>query len=373
MAMKLNLAKQHEWQAMMQWGIEDGAFPGGVLLIGNHAEVLYQQAFGSAQVVPEIRPATTETIYDLASLTKVVCTTTLVMQLIERGTIRLDDPVERFFPGFGVHGKENVRLRHLLTHCSGLPAWKPLYLLAQTNEERLTYIQNMELEYPTGTKVIYSDLGFILLGEMVARVYDRPLDEVAQEHIFAPLEMGDTCYNPARDRWHRIAPTEMNNDFETEMSQDTTGLARREGLILGLVHDTNCYTMGGVTGHAGLFSTARDLYHFVKMLLNGGQYKGRQILSPRVLEMMMQNYTGQIPGDNRGLGWDKPAELCSGGDLLTEKSIGHTGFTGTSIWVDPISDLAVILLTNRVHPTCSTKHIRFRPLLHNLIFGSLEV
>jgi CubicO group peptidase (beta-lactamase class C family) len=371
--MKLNLTKQNEWQAMMRWGVEDGAFPGGVLLIGNHAEILYHQAFGSAQVIPDTRPATTDTIYDLASLTKVICTTTLMMQLIERGKVRLDDPVERYFPGFAVHGKENVRLRHLLTHCSGLPAWKPLYLAANTNEERLAYIKNLELDYATGTNVIYSDLGFILLGEMVAQLYNRPLDEVAQTQIFTPLQMEETCYNPPRDRWNRIAPTEVNNDFETEMSHDTAGIARREGVILGEVHDTNCYTMGGVTGHAGLFAPAYDLYHFVKMLLNRGEYKGRQILSPRMVEAMLQNYTSHIPGDNRGLGWDKPAELCSGGDLLTPMSIGHTGFTGTSIWIDPISDLAVVLLTNRVHPTCSTKHIRFRPLLHNLIFGSLEV
>lgn len=373
MAMKLNLAKQTEWEAMMQWGIEDGAFPGGVLLIGNHAEILYQQAFGSAQIVPETRAALLDTIYDLASLTKVVCTTTLVMQLIERGKIRLDDPVDRYFPGFAVHGKENVRLRHLLTHCSGLPAWKPLYLLARNNDERLAYIKNLELEYPTGAKVIYSDLGFILLGEMVAQLYDRPLDEVAQAEIFTPLEMKDTCYNPLPSLWQRIAATEVNNDFETNMSQDTEGLARREGVILGQVHDTNCYTMGGVTGHAGLFATAHDLYHFVKMLLNRGSYQGHPILSPRMVDTMMQNYTDHIPGDNRGLGWDKPAEFCSGGDLLTPLAIGHTGFTGTSIWIDPNLDLAVILLTNRVHPTCSTQHIRFRPLLHNLIFGSLEV
>lgn len=370
--MKLNPARQSDWQAMMQWGIRDGAFPGGVLLIGNRAEVLYCEAFGSAQVVPELRPATVDTIYDLASLTKVVCTTTLIMQLIERGKIRLDDPVDLYFPGFAVHGKEQIRLRHLLTHCSGLPAWKPLYLLAKTNEERLAYIQQIEPEYPTGAKVVYSDLGFILLGELAARIYDRPLAEIAEEQIFLPLEMNDTRFNPSRDEWHRIAATEVNNDFETEMSHDTAGLARREGVILGEVHDTNCYTMGGVTGHAGLFAPAHDLYRFVKMILNRGTDRGRQIVSPRTVEIMMQNYTGHLPGGNRGLGWDQPDEFCSGGDLLSPGSIGHTGFTGTSIWIDPSADLAVILLTNRVHPTCSTKHLRFRPLLHNLVFGSLE-
>lgn len=370
--MKLNLQKQREWEAMMQSGIEDGAFPGGVLLIGDRERILYHKAFGSAQLVPEQRPATTETIYDLASLTKVVVTTSLVMQLVERGKIRLGDPVERFFPGFKVNGKEEITLRHLLTHSSGLRAWAPLYLRGKNNQERFEYIKNMELEYPIGTKVIYSDLGFILLGEMVAQIYDQPLDQVAKQQIFDPLEMSDTTYKPAKTVWNRVAATEVNNDYETNMSSDTEGINRREGAILGQVHDGNCYAMGGVTGHAGLFSTAKDLYNFVQMLLNRGRWNGQQILSPAMIEKMTRNYTGSLPGDNRALGWDKPADISSGGDLTSDAAFGHTGFTGTSIWIDPTYDLSVILLTNRVHPTCSMKHIRFRPLMHNLIFGSLE-
>lgn len=370
--MKLNLARQDKWEHLMNIGVTAGAFPGGVLLIGNHREILYHRAFGSAELIPERRSATTATVYDLASVTKVVCTTTLVLQLIERGRIRLDDQVERFFPGFGANGKEDVRLRHLLSHCSGLPAWAPLYLRGRTNEERFQYIKDLALEYPTASKVVYSDLGFILLGQMVAHLYDLPFEEVARREIFEPLEMADTCYNPPHTMWERVAATEVNNDFETNMSNDADGINRRTGTILGEVHDGNCFAMGGVTGHAGLFSTAKDLYNFVHMLLNRGEFKGRRILSPLMIEKMRQNYTATVPGGNRGLGWDLPDEFSSGGDLTSAQAFGHTGFTGTSIWVDPAYDIAVILLTNRVHPTCDLQHIRLRPLIHNAILGSLE-
>ena len=372
MGMKLNLTRRNEWEKLMESGMAEGAFPGGVLLVGNRRGILYHEAFGQAQIIPDKRPASIDTIYDLASVTKVVVTTTLVLQLIERGIVRLDDQVERFFPGFAVNGKEDVRLRHLLTHCSGLPAWAPLYLKGRTNEERFQYIKNLALEYPTATKVVYSDLGFILLGQMVAQIYDMPLEEVAQKQIFEPLEMKDTCYNPPERLWERIAATEVNNDYETNMSSDMEGVNRRTGTILGVVHDGNCYAMGGVTGHAGLFSTARDLYNFVQMLLSGGIFRDKRILSPLMIEKLRINYTSNMLDGNRGLGWDLPGEFSSGGDLASSEAFGHTGFTGTSIWIDPAYDLGVILLTNRVHPTCDTKHIRLRPLIHNAIFGSLD-
>ncbi|MCK4258796.1 MAG: serine hydrolase [Halanaerobiales bacterium] len=369
--MKLDLSRAKSWDKIMQWGVNDGVFPGGVLLVGNQQEILYYEKFGSAEITPNSRPVMKDTIYDLASLTKVVVTTTLVMQLIEKGMIRLDDPVDLFFPGFAVNGKENVRVRHLLTHCSGLAAWAPLYLKGENNQERIEYIKNLELDYPTGTKVVYSDLGFILLGELIQKVCKKPLDEVAKKEIFKPLRMIDTYYNPPKHIFSRIAATEFNNDYEMNMLEDTEGVNRREGLILGKVHDGNCFAMGGVTGHAGIFSTAKDVYHFTQMLLNGGRFNNKHILSPVTIEKMVQNYTRKILGGNRGLGWDKPGELSSGGDLISGQAFGHTGFSGTSIWIDPTYNLSVILLTNRVHPTCTTKHIRFRSLIHNMIFSSL--
>ena len=336
--------------------VEEGAFPGAVALIGKGNRVLAQGAFGYAMVLPEKREMREDTLFDLASLTKPIATATSIMILVDRGKLRLDDRVTLFLPDFGKNGKENITVRQLLTHTSGLPDWESFYLYCDSYEEVINAVCNTSLKYNTGEGYLYSDLGYITLGEIVRRVSGKTLDVFAKENIFEPLGMKDTMFNP--EKKERCAATEL--------------CPWRERVMVGEVHDENAYAMGGVSGHAGLFSTARDLFVFAQMMLNGGQHRGKRILSPSAVREMTRDQTGG-KGDY-GLGWMTKSEtFSSAGDLLSKRSYGHTGFTGTSIWIDPESELVVILLTNRVHPTRENNaHIRIRALFANAAAGALE-
>ena len=322
---------------VVQEAIRVGDIPGAVVLVGNKGKVVYRQAFGDRSLVPQKLPMTPETVFDLASITKVVATTTALMQLVERGRLRIEDPVSKYWPEFKGNGKERITVRHLLTHYSGLRD-------VTTNQKRPGYDSTLKMIAsgkpisPPGTRFQYSDVNFIILGEVIQRISGRPLDAYCDEFIFKPLEMKDTGFRPSSSLLDRIAPTQYQ--------QGNSGK-----ILRGEVHDSTSHTMGGVTGHAGLFSTADDLSIFCQTILDGGISRGVRILSPLTVEKMT---TPQSPANKRilrGLGWDidSPFSSCRG-ELFPVGSFGHTGFTGTSIWIDPISTTYIILLTHRVHP-----------------------
>ncbi len=336
------------------------AFPGAVVAVGRHDTVLYLHAFGHLDYEHD-QPVTPRTEYDLASLTKVVGLTTAMMQLVEEGRVALDAPAIRYVPAFR---DSAVTVRQLLTHSSGLPAWKPFWQRAHSRAEMFALVDAEPLEQPPGTKMVYSDLGAMVLTQIVENVTGERLDRYLQAHLFRPLGMRDTRYLPPASWRSRIAPTEMDTTY-------------RHRLILGEVHDENAASMGGISGHAGLFSTAPDLVKFAQMMLRFGGSGARghegtghggggaRIVDSATIAMFT---AVQDPAfSSRALGWDTPSKGSSAGDLLSPRAFGHTGFTGTSIWIDPEKDLFIILLTNRVHPTRQNDQIlRVRPEVANL-------
>lgn len=315
--------------------IRDGKTPGAVVLIGNHEEVVYRRAFGSRSLEPEQVPMTEDTIFDMASVTKVVATTTAIMQLSEKRKLDIEAPVARYWPAFGKNGKAHITVRQLLTHYSGLrpdlslrPRWS-----GYKNAMRKIIAERPELS--PGTGFIYSDINFEVLGELVRRVSGRPLDEYCAEKIFKPLGMKDTVFMPSGSLRDRIAPT--RNCLE--------------GPPCGGAHDPSCCKMGGVAGHAGLFSTADDLSIFAQTLLNGGKRGNTQILTPETVDTMTAPQTPAGKKNLRGFGWDVEAPFASNReDLFPAGAYGHLGFTGTALWIDPVSDTYIIVLTNRVYP-----------------------
>lgn len=349
-------ARLEEVDRLMRRLVENGCFPGAVLLVARHGRVALRRSYGFAQLLPEKRPMTLDTVFDLASLTKVVATAPVALKLVERGELSLDDPLSMYFPPFGEGVKARVRIWHLLTHTSGLPAHLPLYSLALKRGEVYSYLSGVGLEYEPGTRVVYSDLGFILLGGVIEMVAGKTLNEVAEELVFRPLGMRETTFNPEGDLKERAAATEH---------------CKLRGRILrGEVHDENAWFMGGVAGHAGLFSTAMDLAAYAQMWLSGGFF-GARILSPITVKLATRNHTQGL-NERRGLGWALNGGPCSCGDLMSDEAYGHTGFTGTSLWIDPTYDLFVLLLTNRIHPTRESSCIvRARRLVHNAVVSSI--
>jgi uncharacterized protein YbbC (DUF1343 family)/CubicO group peptidase (beta-lactamase class C family) len=330
----IDVSRLAEIPRVVEDAIRDKKLPGAVVLIGRGDSVVYQRSLGNRAVEPSIEPMTTDTIFDMASLTKVVATTTSVMQLLEEGRIRLADRVSSFIPGFERHNKADITVRHLMTHTSGL---RPDLDLADAWSGYENGIELAIDEVPTsapGERFVYSDINFILLGEIVKRASGMPLDEYAAKHIFSPLGMKDTGFNPAASLRARIAPTE-----------------KVDGKMLrGVVHDPTARRMGGVAGHAGLFSTAEDMSIFCRMLLDGGRYNGVRILAPLTVAKMTSPVGSSDP-NVRGLGWDIDSSYSSNrGELLPVGSYGHTGFTGTSLWIDPLTREFVVFLSNRVHP-----------------------
>ena len=342
--------------------LEHGTFPGAVVLVRNEKEVLFQRSYGFKSEVPEEETMGTDTIFDLASLTKVVVTTSLAVRLVEDGVWALRDPLSKYVAEFD---RSEITLLNLLTHTSGLVPWVDLFSGKTDREDSLKKLFTdkwpiLNPVIPPGKQVIYSDINFILLGIALKRVTDTGLDGLARKEIFEPLNMNNSFFNPPDRLQERIAPTEKTS--------------RRGGVIRGEVHDENCYALGGVSGHAGLFSTAGDLANFVSVLLNGGKFNGKRFISAGSVRLFNRNFTSEL-NENRGLGWKLQGEETeSAGDLLSKKSFGHTGFTGGSIWVDPQENLGIILLTNRVHPERSRGQDRindFRARLNNTILGEL--
>ena len=331
-------------EPLVQAAIAEKKLPGAVVLIGRGDRVLYQKAIGQRALVPAVEPMSLDTMFDLASLTKVVATTTSVMILVERGKLRLNDRVATFVPGFERYGKADITIRHLLTHTSGL---RPDLDLAEAWTGTDTAIALAIEEVPAtppGQRFVYSDINFFLLGDIVRRVSGQTLDKFAKQEIFDPLGMKDTQFLPAGSLRARIAPTEPCLPF----SWPCDGSERQ--MLRGVVHDPTARRMGGVAGHAGLFSTAADLAIFCRMLLGGGAYHGARVLSPLAVEKMTTPVPGADP-NVRGLGWDIDSSYSSNrGELLPVGSFGHTGFTGTSLWLDPATGMFVVFLSNRVHP-----------------------
>jgi CubicO group peptidase (beta-lactamase class C family) len=312
-------------------------------------------------------------MYDIASLTKVVATTTLVAKLVEGDfavPLDLDAKIERYLPewagGPNAEWRNRVTVRHLLTHTSGLPAFKEYWRTTNSRvtakrstgkQDTLARIFAEPLEYEPGTREIYSDLGIILMAEIVERLTGRTLDDLAKSAIFSPLGMKDTMYRPPKKLWPQIAPTEIDNQL-------------RHRLVQGEVHDENAFAIGGVSGHAGIFSTAPDLAAFCQMVMNGGVYAHQRILRRATIAQFTTPQ--QLSGGTRTLGWAVPTEGGSSGHYFSAHSFGHTGFTGTSIWIDPDRQLFVVLLTNRVHPTReNTKIQKVRVELHDAVMQAL--
>ncbi len=346
-----------EVDRMLEEFVEQGAFPGGIVAVGHRGALVHLHPFGRLSYDENAPEVEEDTIYDLASLTKVVATTTMAMIMVDEGRLDLDAKVQDFLPLFKGPGKDEVTIRHLLTHSSGVDWWAPLYEELEGPEEYLQRIQGMELVYEPGSVYKYSDLGIILLGEILSRVAGQPLEEFVRERVFEPLSMPDTLFRPGDDCLSRIAPTEY----------DTW----RGRLVRGEVHDENAFALGGVAPHAGLFSTAGDLSRFVQMLLNGGVLEHHRIVSRETVELFTR--TAGEGESTRALGWDtKSPEKSTAGSYFSPRSFGHTGFTGTSIWVDPDRELFLILLTNRVHPTRDNQLIRkVRPAVADAVVNAL--
>ena len=341
----VDLARFDAIPPVIEQAVTDKKLPGAVVLIGRGSRVLYQKAIGHRAVEPVAEPMTLDTIFDLASLTKVIATTTSVMKLVEDGRIRLNDRVATFIPGFERFGKADITVRHLMTHTSGL---RPDLDMADMWTGADAAIQLAIDEVPTsapGERFVYSDINYFLLGDIVRRVSGEPLNEFARTRIFEPLGMKDTMFLPPASLKARIAPTQKCSTF----GWPCEGVDMQ--MLRGVVHDPTARRMGGVAGHAGLFSTAGDVSIFCQMLLSGGAYGGVRILSPLTVEKMTTPVS--FPGlhELRGLGWDIDSAFSSNrGELLPIGSFGHTGFTGTSIWIDPVTKLYVVFMSNRVHP-----------------------
>ena len=321
-------------RAVLERGLADRAYPGAIAMVGDRHEVIATVAVGHQDWAPS--PKVDEyTIWDLASLTKVIGTTTALMQLWADHRVDLDAPVQRYLPEFVGPHKELVTVRHLLTHSSGLPGWRPLYKEATSPAEALRLLYQTPLDTLPGVRMVYSDLGAMLLGKIVERVSGEPLDVYLRRHVFAPLGMTSTMFKPPRRLLPRIAPTERD--------------PWRGRLVHGEVHDENAYFLGGVSGHAGLFSTAADLSRFARMYLQGGQLDGARIVTQAAIDTFTRVQDSVL--SNRALGWEVPNGSNSAGHELSRRAFGHTGFTGTSIWIDPARDLFIVLLSNRVDPT----------------------
>jgi CubicO group peptidase (beta-lactamase class C family) len=318
-------------ERVVERGIKAGGYPGASVVVGRKGAAVYEKGFGklswgeSSTAVDAQR-----TIYDIASLTKVVGTTTAIMILYDEKKIGLDDPVVNYIPTFGGGDKDKVTIRMLLTHTSGLPAGRDIWRIAQTPLEARAMVLSTPLEGRPGAQYIYSDLGADVLGLLVEVVAGEPLDKFVERRVFAPLGMNETMFRPSDSLRYRIAPTEVTPP--------------RGYPLRGEVHDENAYALGGVAGHAGLFSTAADLSVFAQMMLNGGEYNGVQIISKPTVDLFTSRAFG-----HRALGWDTAEGDYGSGRFLGPTAYGHTGFTVTSMWIDPEREMFVILLTNRVH------------------------
>ncbi|MBA2704955.1 MAG: serine hydrolase [Blastocatellia bacterium] len=354
--------------------IAAGDFPSAVYFVAEKDSAIFADARGNAVVNPRPIPATAETIYDLASLTKPLVTGLLCSRRIEAGELTLDSSVAHYLAEFDRTDKQNITLRQLLTHTSGLPAWQPLYVLAEGQRDRAPgAIANLKLEYKPGTRVVYSDLGFILLGFLLQRMTGNRLAQLARQEIIEPLKLQHTFFNPEQAMQTGIAACEIGNGYEREMWNNTGGSAYRDWrkeLIWGEVHDGNAHFLGGAAGHAGLFSTVQETFVLAQQFLTGES----RLLKPETCRLFRQNMTPGLE-EARSLGWQLAATKDStAGPDPPGDSFGHTGFTGTSCWIDPQHERVFLLLTNRTHarslPFANINSVRRR--FHSLAVAALD-
>ena len=339
---------------IMNDAVASGNIPGGVVLVGHDGKIVYRKAFGSRSLEPTRDAMTIDTIFDMASLTKCIATTTSVMQLFEQGKIRLNDPVAAYLPEFAQNGKQDITVRELLTHYSGLAPDLDLKTSWQGRDAAYQMAMRQKLDYPPGARFVYSDINFEVLGFLVEKLSGMSLNDYAAKNIFAPLRMGHTRYLPPPDWSPRIAPTQYDDEGK---------------MLRGVVHDPTARRMGGVAGHAGLFSTADDVAKFAQELLFG-----HKVLSRLAIEKMTTPQTSPTAASLRGLGWDIDSPFASNrGELLPVGSYGHTGFTGTSLWIDPATNSYIVLLTNSVHPRGGKSVVSLRSRLATAVTASLSL
>jgi uncharacterized protein YbbC (DUF1343 family)/CubicO group peptidase (beta-lactamase class C family) len=340
--------------SIVQDAIDNREVPGAVVLVEHDGQVLYKRALGNRSVDPKSERMTEDTIFDIASLTKVVATTTAVMQLVQRGEVRLTDPVAKYLPQFAQNGKDDITVRDLLTHFSGLRDDLDLATPWQGHDTALSMAYAEKPIAPPGSAFRYSDINFIVLGALVEQVTDTPLDRYCEAHIFVPLGMTHTRFLPPVSWRPKIAPTDLDENGK---------------MLRGVVHDPTARRMGGVAGHAGLFSTADDLAKFANALLNGSP-----VLSPQMVDKMTRPAQPPNAMVLRGLGWDIDSQLASNrGALLPVGSYGHTGFTGTSIWIDPTTHTVIIILTNAVHPRGKGNAVALRSKIATAVAATLPL
>jgi uncharacterized protein YbbC (DUF1343 family) len=350
----LDAVKLGQIDGVVRQAIEQGSLPGAVVLVVHRRKVAFRKAYGLRSKQPAEVRMTDDTVFDLASLTKPVATATSIMILIEEGKLRLTDRVSQHLPDFAPNGKDRLTIEHLLLHTSGLIADNPVSDYADGRARAMERINQLKPLAEPGAQFIYSDVNYIVLGELVERLSGEKLDVFARKHIFEPLGLRETTFRPGSALAERAAPTEKRGDH----------------WMRGEVHDPRASLLGGVAGHAGLFSTADDLAVFAQMILNHGTYRGQRILHPQTVRLMTT--PRDVPGGRRALGWDVQTRFSSNkGDGFSAASFGHTGFTGTSIWIDPPSQTAVIFLSNRVHPEAKTNVNRLRGRVASLVAASI--
>lgn len=330
--------------SILHAAMAEGVSPGATAAVGRHGRIVYMKGVGTTHGAPGYPPVDSTTLFDLASLTKVVATTTAAMMLEEEGRLDLDRTVASYLPQFSDSAKAGITVRMLLTHSGGLEAFARLFETLRGREQYVEAINSRPLQYVPGTDTVYSDWDMILLQLVIESIVGDSLDRFVAERIFQPLGMDDTMFRPSAFLVDRTAATEVDQT--------------RGGLLHGVVHDPNAWALGGVAGHAGLFSSAADLAVFAQMMLNGGWYDGVRILRPETIARWTAR---QGPYSSRALGWDTPSGQSSSGRHFSARAFGHTGFTGTSMWMDPERGLFVILLTSRVNPTADNqRHVPLR-------------
>ncbi len=358
--------------AVLRQGVADGVFPGAVLLVRRRGTVVYEQAVGTLSTIPPVDPVTTASVYDLASLTKPLATASAILLLVQEKVLSLDRTVASVLPDYERSSVGRAMVWHLLTHSAGLPGWRPFYeridpSVAGRPEAKgavRVLLREESLLHPIGSRSLYSDLGFLLLGWMIEQVAEQPLDRFCRERLYDRIParpLGYTSLDGSGTFNVGGIPVPLNTVAATEDD------AKRGRVLRGEVHDENARALGGVAGHAGLFGTAAAVLSVSGQWL--GAYNGKQTLLDAALARQFVTRQEQIVGSSWALGWDTPSSPSSSGSRFSSRSFGHLGYTGTSLWVDPDAELEVVFLSNRVHPTSRNERIRqFRPLLHDAIY-----
>jgi CubicO group peptidase (beta-lactamase class C family) len=363
-AAEINANKLKEIDTIVEAAIQRGDCPGAVVGVVHDDKMVYRKAFGNRALKPKEIAMTTDTIFDLASLTKPIATATSILLLIEKGKLKPDDLVSQHWPEFKSNGKDKVTIEHLLLHTSGLTADNAIGDYAEGKAKAMERIAGLKLEAAPGTRFQYSDVGYIVLGELIERIGGMPIDQFAKKHIFDPLKMRDTGFTPPESLKPRIAPTGL----------------RSGKIILGEVHDPRAYKLDSIAGHAGLFSTVDDLACYCRMLLRGGELDETRILEAKTVKAFTAPHAVPLLAKDktttkglRSWGWDVDTPYSGQrGDLfLRGEGYGHTGFTGTSIWIDPSTKTAIILLTNRVHPEDKGNVSRLRRELGTIVAAAV--